>query len=481
MTASSLLTRVLLVLVFAPGVLGAQSTASQPLSLADAIRLAAQDSDALRLARAATDRAIGQQLQARARRMPQLSGTASYQRAIQLQFEEITKRLGSGGDGNGGDDGGGFADSPLARVFASPNTMVLGLNASQTLYSGGAIGAAIDAAQSGLRAAEIGERSARAQLVLEVAQSYFDAQVADQLAVIAESSFVQAERALQQTQLGRDVGNVSEFDLIRARVQRDNARPGVIRARTQRDIALLRLRQRLKLPLDRPLALSTTADDIAASATTADAVARGVVMSDRDTSLTARAPVQQASEAVRVQERLLQVARGQRRPSVALQSSYQRFAYPPEGTLLEDAWRLYFPNWTVTLGVSMPLFTGGRIKGEVAEAQATLSEARARYEQARDAAEVDRSVAIARLAEAEAALAASIGTDTQAARAYAIAEVRFAEGLATQLELAQTRVDLETARAYRVQATRDVALARLTLALLNDLPLAAGVPAGITR
>jgi outer membrane protein len=481
MRSLSLFTRVLAALVVGPCVVAAQAPTPQPLTLAEAIRLAARDSDALRIARAATDRAIGQQLQARSRRLPQLSGSASYQRAIQLQFEEITKRLGTGGDGSGdGGDAGGFADSPLARVFASPNTMVLGLNASQTLYSGGAIGAAIDAAAAGTRAAEIGERSTRAQLVLEVAQAYFDAQVAEQLAVIAESSFVQAERALQQTQLGREVGNVSEFDLIRARVQRDNARPTVIRARTQRDIALLRLRQRLKLPLDRPLVLSTDVDEIAASASSADVVARELVSRDSDTTLTARAPVQQAGEAVRVQERLLKVARGQRLPSVAVQSAYQRFAYPPEGTFLEDTWRLYFPNWTVTLGVSVPFFTGGRIKGEVAEAQASVREARARYDQARDAAEIDRAVAIARLVEAEAAMVASMGTDTQAARAYAIAEVRFAEGLATQLELAQTRVDLETARAFRVQATRDVALARLTLALLNDLPLA-GAPAGISR
>jgi outer membrane protein TolC len=82
------------------------------------------------------------------------------------------------------------------------------------------------------------------------------------------------------------------------------------------------------------------------------------------------------------------------------------------------------------------------------------------------------------LVQAEAELAASAGTDEQAARAYAIAEVRFAEGLATQLELSQTRVDLETARAYRVQSARDVALARLKLALLRDLPLATGGSTG---
>jgi outer membrane protein len=452
------------------------------LTLGDAIRRAERGSEAVRIARAATDRARAGAGQARSQRLPQLTSSAAYQRAIQLQFQEITKRLGGGSDGGGegsGEGGDSFADSPLARVFASPNTIILGLNASQVLYAGGALAASEAAASASVRAAALAEQGARAQLVLDVAQAYFDAQVAAQLAVIAESSYVQADRALTQTQLGREVGSVSEFDLIRARVQRDNVRPALIGARTQRDVALLRLKQLLDLPSAAPLELATSVEEAAEATATSLGAPRDLPAADAaPPSVTERVPVRQAAEAVRAQEHLLRVARGQRRPSIALQSNYQRFAYPPEGTILEDEWRLFFPNWTVTLGVQLPLFTGGRITNDIRAAEASLLEARARYDQVQDAAELDRSLALAQLAQAEATYEASVGTDTQAARAYAIAEVRFAEGLATQLELAQTRVDLETARANRVQATRDVALARLRLALLTDLPLTPAMPAG---
>ncbi len=468
-------------LVAWPSLTFAQSAPPPPLTLtlADAIRMAERTSEVLRIARAATDRATGQQMQARSRLLPQVNGIASYQRAIQLQFEEITKRLGSSDTTSGGGDAaGGFADSPLARVFASPNTVVLGVNASQALYSGGRISAGIAAAEAGIRAAALGQQSARAQLVLDIAQAYFDAQVAEQLAVIAESSFVQADRALRQTQVAREVGNVAEFDLIRARVQRDNARPAVIGARSQRDIALLRLRQLLNVPLTQPLVLSTSIEVGAAPGADALAVSRELLAMEPDTSVLRRAPVRQAEELLRVQEKQLAIVKGQRLPALELSSAYQRFAYPAEGTLLESNWQYYFPNWTVSLGIAVPFFTGGRIKGEIVAAQASLAEARERYEQTRKAAALDQELAILQLVQAEAELAASAGTDEQAARAYAIAEVRFAEGLATQLELAQTRVDLETARAYRVQSARDVALARLRLALLRDLPLSAGGTTG---
>jgi len=455
--------------------LGAQRSGGQTgpiaLSLADAIRLAERESEAVRVAQAGTDRARGQHLQARSQLFPDVAGSVSYQRAIQSQFEEVSKRLGNGGDSTSGSgsEGTDFADSPIARIFASPSTFILGLTASQTIYAGGRVRAGIAAAEAGRRAADLASRTARAQVVFQVAQAYFDAQVANQLHVIAESSFVQTERALAHTQLAREVGNAAEYDLIRAQVQRDNARPAVIGARTQRDVALIRLRQILNLPDGQPMMLSTPVED----ATTSPVVFRtasDLVLVTPDTAVSERAFVRQSEENVRAQEQQLAAARAQRLPSVSLSTNYQRFAYPAEGTVFEDVWKYYFPSWTVSLGVSVPLFTGGRLRGQELVARANLAEARARHDEAREAAAFDTRLVIAQLEQAEAAYAASAGTDTQAARGYAISEVRFAEGIGTQLELTQARVDLETARANRVRAGRDVALARLGVALLRDLP-----------
>ncbi len=443
-----------------------------PLSLAEAVRLGERESESVRIARAGVDRAHGQGLQARSQLYPQVTGSASYQHALQLQFEEIAKRVPSTDttSGSGGNSTNSFAGSALARVFASPNTMVLGIAASQTIYSGGRVRAGIAASEAGSRAAGLGERAARAQIVYDIAQAYFGAQVAEQLLAIADSSFAQTERALRQTQLAREVGNTAEYDLIRARVQRDNARPAVIAARTQRDVAFLRLRQLLNLPADRPLALTTSIDNATTSTPAELRGASELVAATPDTSTTNRSVVRQAEESVRAQEQQVRATSGQRFPQVALTTNYQRFSYPANA--FESRWQMYFPNWTVSLGLSVPLYTGGRQEGDQVVARANLVEAQERYQQAREAAALDTRLSMAQLEQAEATFAASAGTDEQAARGYAIAEVRFNEGLATQLELTQARVDLETARANRVMAARDVALARLRMALLGDLPLA---------
>jgi outer membrane protein TolC len=65
-----------------------------------------------------------------------------------------------------------------------------------------------------------------------------------------------------------------------------------------------------------------------------------------------------------------------------------------------------------------------------------------------------------------------LGTVEQAQRAYEIAEVRFREGLSTQLELTESRVLLQTAQANRAVAARNLQVVRVRLSVLRDLPLA---------
>ena len=442
------------------------------LSLADALRRAELKSEGVAIAAAGVTRAKGLQQQANSARLPQANGSIAYQRAIQNQFASISERF---SDPNDSTAGGGFTDSPIARIFAAPNTAIFSLNVSQTLYSAGRIPAARAGAAAGRTAAEIAYDAAKAQAVLEVAQAYFDAVAADQFVAIAESSLVLTDRALAQVRLAREVGTAAEFDLIRAQVARDNQRPLVIQAAGSRTAAYLRLKQLLDLPLTGPLTLTTPIRDEAAAAPETSPTAPIVLADERtvrpDTTVSARATVRQAEAQVRAQEGALRAARLARLPALQLSTNYQRFAYPPEGTFLPSALDLYFPNWNVTLGLSIPVLTGGRLRGERLVAEANLTEARQRLQQSREGASVDALLAINQYEQAQAAYAASVGTDTQAQRAYAIAEVRFREGLSTSLELTQVRVQLEQARLQRVIAARDLEVARLRLALLKDLPL----------
>jgi outer membrane protein TolC len=315
--------------------------------------------------------------------------------------------------------------------------------------------------------AELDLTSSRASLMLDVASAYYDAALADRLLQIAEATLTQAESTLDQVRLARQVGNQPEFELLRAQVTRDNQRPVVIQRRADRALAYIRLAQLLDLPADAQVDLTSGLDggDITEVVRIASDVV-GVV--DMDTAAATRSTVLQAAEPVRIQESQLTIARAQRLPSLSLSMQYGRVGYPEAIAPFDARFRT---NWTVGASIQLPLFTGGRISGESQIARANLEEARARFELTREAATLDTRDAHERLVAAEAAWEASSGTVQQANQAYSIAEVRFTEGISTQLELNDSRILLQQAQANRAQAARDLQIARLRAALLPYLPL----------
>jgi outer membrane protein TolC len=433
------------------------------LSLADALRIAETASEDVGIARAATDRARGEQLRARSELFPQVLASVEYRRTLASEFEDIAVETPDSTEG-------GFDFSQLP--FGQRNNWTLGLDVQQTLFAGGRVQAQTRMAGAGRRIAETSLASARAQLVLDVIEGYYNAALAERLVAIAVSTLEQSETTLRHTQLARQVGNQPEFELLRATVARDNQRPIVIQRQTDRDIALMRLKQMLNLPLDQVLTLTTPLDD-----TTAAIPARltsGVSQVRDSVAPSDRAPVRQAADAVDVSANALRVARAQRLPQVSVNMRYGRVAYPSGGV---PDWNAFRTNWTVGVGLQVPLFTGGRITGEVRMAQADLEESRYRLTQARELSELDSHAAMARLEAAQASFAASAGTAQQAARAYQIAEIRYREGISTQVELSDSRILLEQATANRALAARDLAVARARVALLRDLPFGAiGVP-----
>jgi outer membrane protein TolC len=350
------------------------------------------------------------------------------------------------------------------------------------VFSGGRVSGQNLAAEAARRSADVELTSQRAQLALDVTQAYFDAVLADRLVAIADTTLSQTEELLRQTTVARRVGNQSEFELLRATVTRDNQRPVAIARRGDRDIAYLRLKQLLNLPLDAPLTLTTPIDEpatisrvIAASAATGNNANYVANVSDTlaplaaaDTASADRAPVRQSVEAVRAQEGQYRAARADRFPTLSLTSGYQRLFFP---TSFLPTLNQYSENWNVGGSLSLSLFSGGRVTGNIEQARANLDEAKARLHQARELAALDTRVALNQLQQAEAAFAASRGTAQQAQRAYSIDQIRYREGISTQTDLTQSRLLLEQATANQAQSARDLAVARARVALLRDLPL----------
>ena len=470
-----------------PTALAAQqpAPATVRLTLEGAVERALRSGNEVRIAEAGVRQAEGQVTQAWASALPELRFSLTYQRTFASVFD-----MSSSGpvlapfspDTTASLDariryleqeypnsvargiGGLFTDLPFGR----PNTYIAALTFSQTLFQGGKIGA-------GIRGAHAYEEAARAQLdetrrdvTYRVTQAYLNALYAGRIVDITEASQVQVNDQLHRVSLNHQVGSSADYDLLRAQVEAANQEPLVIAARNSRDIALLELRRLVNVPAEQPVELVS-----GMLQTSADSLPR-VDFAALDLDAAGRAAIEAARANVEFRREAVHVYHGDYFPSLKLTSSYGGQAYPV-GTF--PRYSEFRRDWSASLTFSMPLFDGLRTHGVVQQAQAELSRAEAQLSQTRAGVAIEIEQARAEVVRAQALVAARHVTVGQAERAQHLASVRYANGIATALEVSDARLALQQASVNEAQATRDylLAIAAMERAVGHAVPMQQGV------
>jgi outer membrane protein len=420
------------------------------LTLDEAVRRAVDSGEELRRARATLRDANGQVREAFAGALPQVTGSVVYTRQFASIFE---------GASNDTTLGPIFANSP----FGAANLWNVELRATQTLFAGGKVGAGVSAARSFRQGAAADLEEATADVVFRVKRAYLEAAYAGRLRDIAVANLRQARDHLSQVQHFRQVGTRAEYDLLRAEVDAANQEPAVVAAENGHTLALLELKRLINLPADQPVTLATALESADGSIP--------VVAEDSLAAVPPARPVLTAADAaVAVREQALRIARADRWPTLSVGTTLSHQAFPQEVTPFNAQ---FHRNWNAELRLSFPVFLGLRTVGSLERAHAALDQARAQRDQTRELVALDVTQARAELARTQALLAARRGTVRQAQRAQHLAGVRYANGMATQLEVADARVLAQQAEVNQVQATRDylLALAQLERALGRPAPV----------
>lgn len=438
------------------------------LPLDSALARALGRSEEVRLARSELELAETQVTSARSAALPQIDGTLAYTRTFaspyssgtvtipdSLQFnpdstatvddrlrylERMTPIAGLGGLGQL------FGSMPFGRE----NMYMASVTGTQTLYAGGRVGAALRIAGEYRAATRLGVRERLADIELQVRTAYYRALLAQEMEAIAQAAVDQAEAFLKQERLRLRAGESSDLDVMRAEVSLDNLRPALVQARNAASLAQLDLKRLVDVPLDRPVRLTTPLAPPSPEALAADDTTR------RE-ALASRAAVQAAERQVSIREEQVSVARGAFLPSVALRMSYGRQAYPNQVFRLGGQdWRT---DWSATLGVSVPLFSGFRHAAEMEQAQVQLEQERLRLAQLRENVQLQYEQARGERERAAATIDARQHTVQQAQRVYDLTVLRHDKGLATQLEVSDARLALLQARTNLAQALADFYIA----------------------
>lgn len=416
------------------------------LTLEVAVQRALSQSEEVRLAQAQVDEMNGQVREAFSGALPQINGSVTYTR----QFASIFSGL-SGGNNGDTTFSNLFKNSP----FGAPNAWALDLTASQLLFSGGKVGAGLAAAKSARQAARLSRDQSTTDIAFAVKRAYLNAQYRARLLGVAATGIEEARKQLHQVRLFHQAGTRADYDLLRAQVDAANQEPAVVAAANDYELALLDLKRLVNVPLDQPLELSTPL--IAEDGTIP-------VVVEEDLSAAERPAVAAAEATVRVQEQLLKAARADRWPTLSVSSTFSEQAFPTQVFPFDATFRR---NWNAAVKLSVPLFNGLRTEGTVARYRAQLERATATRDNVREQAAIDLTRARGELKRTQTLLLARRETVQQAAQAQHIAQVRYSNGLSTQLEVSDARLLMQQAEVNEAQAMRDylMSVAQLEQAL----------------
>lgn len=302
------------------------------------------------------------------------------------------------------------------------------------------------AAQASAELRELVTRDAVRRQVLASFYGY-----AASLAVMesAKKSADVASEQLKLTEIRASVGTVTELDLLRARAE--VARTRQLVADTVSLVATSRRTVRTLTGLEPPEALPLPVDDVTPSAPLPEMEARieelpAVKAADKDA---------QAAGTIATASKLALV------PSVSAQFT-QRFT---NATGFQGQAGTYNAGVNLTWRLDVPTFMG--MQAQSANEQAALLLGERTRLQARDQVNSDWQRLQAALIKIEAAAA-----QVEAARrATEVAKVRYAAGVATQVDVIQAERDVFGAEVSQIQARTELATARASLRISAALPL----------
>jgi outer membrane protein len=432
----------------------AQTPDTVQLTLQQAVTRALATSEEVETARQQRALAAAQITQARAGALPQISGAVVYNRTLASIFDNIQ----FGPEPEPGEDP---PPNPFANLpFGRPNTWSASLQIAQPLYAAGRVSTALQIAQRVRAITDLQVQEAEADVELQVRNAYFLVVLADQMVGIAQEAYQLADAVLQQVDLFRQRGTASEYDLLRARVERDNLEPGIIEAQNARHLAELNLKRLVHLPADAPLVAATPLTPVVA------AVDRAAL----EEAVRRRPALQALTEQIAAREGAVRIARSGRLPSVGMAANFAYQAFPNQVAPIDADWRR---DWMVTVQAAIPIFDGFRTRGQVQQAQAELRTAELQRDQVRQGLDLELEAALGEFEAARAQIEARRGTVVQAQRTLELAELRFGSGLATQLDVSSARLLLQQARVNEAQALYNYvnALARLERVSGGEVPL----------
>jgi outer membrane protein len=384
-------------------------------------------------ARGQTEAAGGRVEAARAGYLPQVATTGVYQRTT----GNFVLRPGS------------LPTNAAAATwnFNTYDYFNIGATASQLIYDFGQTDGKWRAAGAGWDAARANEKTIRAQTLLNVRRTYFQARAGKDLVAVATEALRNQDKHLVQTQAFVQAGMRPDIDLARVRTDLANAKVQLVIANNNYAVALLQLDQAMGLAADARYELADAQlDPVAGEDDDSDRLVPQAVR--------ARPEVEVVDQQRRAQDLTVRALKGGYGPALGAAAGLNE-----SGIALG---RLV-PNWYAGLTLTWPLISGGLTTGQVREARGTLTAIAAQEDALRLQIRVDVEQARLTVSAAKSGIGAAEEALVNARDQLRLAERRYETGIGSAIELGDAQVTATTTAAQEVAARYSLAIARAQL------------------
>ena len=401
------------------------------LDLPTALRFALDNNFTIRQARERIKQQEGVIVEVKARSIPNVSANGAYQ----LNEKDISQSL------------------PSSDRYWS-----LSLSASQTLYSGGGVRAAIKSSELTREAALLELKGIVNEALLDVRIKFYDILLAREKIKVQESNVELLRQQLKNVTDRFDAGTVSAFEKLRAEVALANAQVPLISARNAYRLAAEALRQ--------ALGFATISQESLRKLPVFEGTLEFVpvnyeLQSALDAARAGRPELARLAKLADARTESITSAKANRQPSLSAVGGWQL----RKGAT--DSFGDSRDGWLVGLQSQWNIFDGAATSGRVAQARSAFEQARLNLGETSLLIDVEVRRALSSLQEATELADASQKVVAQAEESLRLANARYSAGTATQLDVLQSQVDLTTARTNQIQAyySYNIAVARVRKAI----------------
>ncbi len=353
---------------------------------------------------------------------------------------------------SGGGVGGGAGSTGFSANSPPATTLQAGLQAAWEIDLFGGHRANLDAAQARLDGAEAQWHDARVSVAAEVANQYLALRSCQRLLAVSEADATSRAETARLTELSTNAGFTAPANAALARASAADARS---RATQQRGQCALDLKALVALTgLAEPDLKQKVTQALVESSDLAPVFIASVPLQ----TLSQRPDVFSAEREVVAASGDVGFAQTQRLPRLSLNGSIGVVGYRVAGVSVNaDTWSIG------PISLSVPLFDGGRAVANVAAAQARYDDAVLQYQgKVRQAVrEVEEALVNLQSTDARSADAATASAGYRAA--FTATEARYRAGLASLVELEDSRRTALAADTTRLTLQRERAAAWVAL------------------